>query len=94
MAKVGPKTIRKCSDLLFAILSTHQKGLDEAYIKAGEDALGVSLKLKLTPGKSASGVNIKVDIGYVAEQVKDSISGSVDEAQRDLFEEKEGGDQS
>ena len=79
---IGDKTIEECGKLIGGLLSEHKTELNDAYLKA-DDALDVSLKLKISPDDN--GNKVKADISFVAEKIKDSASVHVNEDQNELF---------
>ncbi len=83
---IGDKTIDICNVLLGRLLNEHKDELNEAYLKA-EDSLDVSLKLKISP--ITNGNKVKADLSFVAEKIKDSVSGEVSEDQMVLGEDFE-----
>ena len=86
MAKIGEKTLKRTMELIEGMFRYHISAINQAYLKS-DDALSVSIKAKYKPGKF-SGIDIKADIEFVAEKVKDSDSSNVDEDQMTIFEEK------
>jgi hypothetical protein len=82
MSQIGPKTIQECTDHLGALLQTYEERLNQAYRKAGGDALDIKLTLKIKPTSTGNGV--VAGISFVVEKEQDTSTFSVDEEQLGL----------
>ncbi len=82
--KIGPVTIQKMQTEVSGLLEAYAKEIDEAYIKAKDEPLNVSLKVNLSPSDGT--IKLKTSIDFVAEKIKDSVTSYADESQQELFE--------
>lgn len=87
MLTIGEKTIAKTVQMLERHLRDYKKDMNEAYLKA-EGPLDVTLKAKYSAPQNGDGTKIDTSITFVAEKIKDSMKATVDEKQRELFDDK------
>ncbi|MBN1663415.1 MAG: hypothetical protein JW943_07435 [Deltaproteobacteria bacterium] len=78
----GEKTISAIGDQVTGLLAYHKSDLMEAWIKANDEALSISLSVRVTP--NGSGNVVKTDISFVKEKVKDSSTRTVSDIQGEL----------
>jgi hypothetical protein len=83
---IGDKTKKEAEAMLVTLFSDHWKEIKEAYIKLKEDSLKVSLAVSMEEKEGL--VNLRTEIGFVAEKVKDHLELKINEAQGELFKEK------
>jgi hypothetical protein len=83
---VGIQTIRKAVSLVENLVIDHMDDIQRAYLKS-EDALTISINVKLSPDKESSH-RVKIDAGitFVTERVKDASTASVTEGMASLFD--------
>lgn len=84
---IGDKTKKEAEAMLVTLFSDHWGKIKEAYLKSKENALKVSLGVSMEEQNGF--VLLKTDIGFVAEKIKDSLELKINEAQVELFDEKE-----
>ena len=81
--KIGEKTIAAGIDILQSLLWEKQMDMERAMIRNEEDALTVSLSLKITPDGSRN--KVKGNISFTVEKAKGETDDVyVDENQMDL----------
>ncbi|MFH1146843.1 MAG: hypothetical protein V1736_03965 [Pseudomonadota bacterium] len=82
---IGPKTISRMKHMVSEQIDAFAMKIDEAYIKAYEGKLKVTLSIDLcTSTVKATGIDIDCSIGFIADRVKDKISDTVIENQIEL----------
>lgn len=86
--KIGEKTVKAGIDILESLLWEKQGDMERAIVMNGDDALIVTLKLKITPDKRLN--RVKGSIAFAVEQCKDETDDVlVDEDQLVLGFDKE-----
>ena len=83
---IGQSTIDKAKGLLGDLLDTYKETINEAFIKA--DDLSIGLTLKITP--DSGGNKVKADIKFITDQVKDNLTDHADEEQIGMFARVDG----
>ena len=81
--KIGPQTIDYIANQVKGLLLNYQTELNSAYVGMGDDPLSISLTTKISP--DFEGNSIETNMKFSMGQVKDKISGSVNEEQLGLF---------
>jgi hypothetical protein len=82
---IGPKTITRMKLMVSEQIDAFAKKIDEAYIKADEGKLKVTLSIDLcTSTIKATGIDVDCSISFIADRVKDKISDTVVENQIEL----------
>ena len=81
----GPKCIDEAVDQYRQLLEAYQSKIDEAYLR-NPDEMGISVSVKLSPGKTETALNIETGLSFVAERIKDKTKGSADERQMKIGE--------
>lgn len=82
--KLGEKTFAEVSRQVSGLMKYNEGRLNMAYLKA-EDGLKVSFSTNIAP--NGTGVNVKTEISFTVEKLKDMATGRVSEIQADLFTE-------
>ena len=67
------------------MLEVNQADMDLAYLAAGDDPLGIAIKVNIAPDESK--VKFVTTINFVKDRCKDERKSWVDEEQINLFEE-------
>ena len=68
------------------MLEVNQADMDLAYLAAGDDPLGIAIKVNIAPDESK--LKIVTTINFVKDRCKDERKSWVDEEQINLFEEE------
>jgi len=83
----GNITKANIRDMVDSLMKNYLIDLDDAYKQAGDDALDITFKVKVKPGRT--GNDITVSMSFIKEKVKDKVSTEVSEHQQNLpFEEQ------
>jgi len=82
--KIGNKTIKTINDSVVYLVCEYQKQLNEAWQVCGDEALNISIGVKLE-ADNGGGVEITTKFSFVKEKVKDQITNKVNEDQQELF---------
>jgi hypothetical protein len=82
--KLGEKTFAEVARQVGGLMKDNEGRLNMAYLKADE-GLKVSFSTNIAP--NGVGVNIKTEISFTVEKLKDTATGKVSEIQADLFAE-------
>lgn len=86
--KIGEKTLKRGGELLTNSLLTFQKSINEAFLKAGEDELKITMGLSIKAGPGNGNFKLQSKIKFVTDQIEETFSDSVDELQTDLFKDQ------
>ena len=78
------KAVETAGGLASRLLSDYKDEIKEAYLKAGDGSLTVSLNIKLSPKKED--IEAEVGISFVAERVKESVKAIVSN-QTEIFKD-------
>ena len=82
--KIGEKTLRKGGELLTNSLLTYMGAINDAFLKAGEKEMNITLGLKIFPGPGNGNFKLTSKIKFMLDQIEDTFSDSVDEMQTKL----------
>jgi hypothetical protein len=89
MSNIGKKTIENAADMLKSTLEIYREKIDRAYLKAGDSALSVSLKLKFKDSDTQIGaIDVSCDIDFVTDRIKNLFKRTVNENAEELFPAK------
>ena len=68
------------------MLSYNQEEMEIAYLKAGDDPLDITIKVKI--GEKGAKIKAISTINFVKDRCQDKRSSEIDEEQKNLFEEE------
>lgn len=77
-------TLKEAADLVGHALATHQKGINEGWLRGGKD-FKVSLSIGFEPGAGEGDFAVDVSISYTKDKVKDSFTRTIS-GQASLFD--------
>jgi len=85
MSEIGSVTIEKINESINYLVANYQKELNEAWQMCGDEALNISIGVKLEADNGETAITTK--LSFTKEKVKDQIFVKVTEGQGNLFED-------
>jgi hypothetical protein len=87
---IGEKTKDEIKREVEALVDMYWAQIKEAWLKAGDSTLSIGLTAALKE-TTAGKINVKTQIAFVLQRVKDDLDHDVDEDQMDLFKNGDSG---